>query len=1007
MAATPLRQARPVRRVCYITGCDKGGAHRYRCHHPSEQLALHGIAAEVLDYYRDEISRSTVSSVDVLVLHRVAWEGRVEDLVEAARASGCLVVFDTDDLVFEPGLTSWVRVLSTLPRCEVEAYHDGVRRYLVTFEAADCVMTSTPFLAEVARQRGKRTFVHRNALCAEQIALSQRCWQDRRRNGPPGRLTIGYFSGTNTHDRDFQEAAPALASVLEEFPEVTLRLGGELNLPPELTAWQHRIDRVPLVDWRRLPEVIGGVDINLAPLEEGNPYCRAKSEVKYIEAGILGVPTVASRIDPYQWAIRDGDNGVLASGAQQWREALRALLRDADLRRQVGERARADVYRRYTPEARAPELVQTLAAMLDGRWTDSAGTRPRPEPVAAAAAPAARPSLTLNWIVPEPFAGSGGHANIFRIVQYLHEFGHRSRVYVVAGQRLSRETSAGLARFIGQHFGVACAEVHRWRGAAEKADAVVATHWSTAYLANALPDDFKKFYFVQDFEPYFYPVGSEYVRAENTYRMPLSCITLGRWLARFLGERYGIEADAFDFAVDSDLYSPRRGRGARPPTVLFYARRSTPRRGFELGREALMTVRRRMPEASVVLFGDDSLEPDLLPFPYTNAGVLSPRDLAELYNNADVGLVLSLTNCSLVPLEMMACKCAVVDLKRETVEGVLLHEENALLAEPAPEAIADAVVRLLKDAEARARLVDRAFAMVQGLSWERSARQVEDALLRRMQEWKLRRRGPAGDEPAGSRGAMVAEIMGVIRQQRSDREFYEQQLRHAADFVSRTRRSLPYRLYAAAMRAWRWRPPTQARGEGDSFPLGEVRGRRTLGQAFIARANNLDGIEVLIGTYARVNTRPVLFHLRASVDAHEDLATASVEAWRLRDTTYHRFGFPPQAGSRGRHYYFSLSSPESVWLDAVTVWARPERRAEGQACDRSGRTIPGRLIFRASYDGRLVEAEEEEPVEPMESRAATSWWRLPAKAVTEVRRAGVVSALRKAGRYVRDRFGRR
>ena len=360
MAETLLPQGQPVRRVCFITGCDKGGAHRYRCHHPAEQLALHGIAGAVLDYYHDDLSRPAVASADVLILHRVAWEERVERLVDKARASGRFVVFDTDDLVFEPGLTSWVRVLPTLPPGEVEAYHDGVRRYLRTLEAADCVMTSTPVLAEFAERRGKPAFVHRNALCAEQIVLSERCRQDRQRAGPPGRLTIGYFSGTNTHDRDFEEAAPAVARCLEEFPELILRIGGLLNLPPVLTPWQHRIDRVPLVDWRRLPEVIGSLDISLAPLEEGNPYCRAKSELKYFEAGILGVPTVASRIDPYQWAIQDarqrapGERGRgMARGARSPGSGCRAKAagRRAGPRRRLPplharsarSRARADV----------------------------------------------------------------------------------------------------------------------------------------------------------------------------------------------------------------------------------------------------------------------------------------------------------------------------------------------------------------------------------------------------------------------------------------------------------------------------------------------------------------------------------------------------------------------------------------------------------------------------------------------------------------------------------------
>ena len=36
-------------------------------------------------------------------------------------------------------------------------------------------------------------------------------------------------------------------------------------------------------------------------------------------------------------------------------------------------------------------------------------------------------------------------------------------------------------------------------------------------------------YFVQDFEPLFYPMGSDYLLAENTYRKGLYHITTGAW----------------------------------------------------------------------------------------------------------------------------------------------------------------------------------------------------------------------------------------------------------------------------------------------------------------------------------------------------------------------------------------------------------------------------------------------------------------------------------------------
>jgi hypothetical protein len=79
---------------------------------------------------------------------------------------------------------------------------------------------------------------------------------------------------------------------------------------------------------------------------------------------------------------------------------------------------------------------------------------------------------------------------------------------------------------------------------------------------------------------------------------------------------------------------------------------------------------------------------------------------------------------------MMACRCAVVDIRSERVAGVLENGRNALLADPTPEAIADALLQLLYDPALRNRIVDDAEHWVKPLTWEKSARQIEAVLLR-------------------------------------------------------------------------------------------------------------------------------------------------------------------------------------------------------------------------------------------------------------------------------------
>jgi glycosyltransferase involved in cell wall biosynthesis len=349
--------------------------------------------------------------------------------------------------------------------------------------------------------------------------------------------------------------------------------------------------------------------------------------------------------------------------------------------------------------------------------------------------------LVINWLVPEPFPGAGGDTGLFRIIRYLAEFGHECRVYVVAYNLMTTYSTEQVRAYVDKHFGPTPAEYHRWAGSVEEADATFATFWPTVENVLALPNGGRRYYLVQDFEPSFYPdEPHHYERAVNTYRAGLHCITLGPWLAKLLRERYQATTDHFDFAVDTKIYHPRPVTRDSHPRVCFYARPATPRRAYELGLEALRLTKERVPEVEICLFGATSLEPEP-PFAFTDRGVLRQEELATLFARSDVGVVFSLTNPSFVPLEMMACGCAVVEVASERFEGVLTHGEDAWLVEPNPKSAAEGIVKLLKNSALRKSLVKRGTDRTRTMDWAWSARQIEEVLLRNAPEQTPRAAG--------------------------------------------------------------------------------------------------------------------------------------------------------------------------------------------------------------------------------------------------------------------------
>ena len=284
-----------------------------------------------------------------------------------------------------------------------------------------------------------------------------------------------------------------------------------------------------------------------------------------------------------------------------------------------------------------------------------------------------------------------------------------------------------------------------WHGA----DVALATGWQTAYPVALVTGCKLKAYLVQDHEPDFYPASAERMWAAGTYALGLPCLTSSPWLKQIVQGSYGVhQAEAFEYGVDFESYQTTGGpRDLR--TVLFYARPATPRRATELGMLAIEELVRRHPDTRVILFGDS--KPPPAPFDYEFAGVLEPAALARLYGRATVGLVLSLTNYSLIPKEMMACGLPVVDVRGANAESVFgSHPDVIELADADPLALSEALESLLEDEARRERMAAAGRDFVDGMTWSAAADQIERALRGWMHErWevKMRSASPIGALP--------------------------------------------------------------------------------------------------------------------------------------------------------------------------------------------------------------------------------------------------------------------
>ena len=326
--------------------------------------------------------------------------------------------------------------------------------------------------------------------------------------------------------------------------------------------------------------------------------------------------------------------------------------------------------------------------------------------------------IFVNWVMTPPAPGSGGHTTIFRILRYLEGHGYVNRVYfydVYGGDHTYYEE-------IVRTYYMFLGPVAKIDDGMADAHSVIATGWPTAYPVYNSRCRGKRFYFVQDFEPYFYPVGSTSVLAENTYRMGFHGISIGRCFVDKLRSEFGMEVDAFQYGCDISQY--RVVPGAARFGVVFYARRENARRGCELGIMALALFARKRPDLAIHIYGDHLGK---LPFTYVDHGRVTPVELNKIYNSCYAGLCLSFTNVTLVALEMLAAGC--IPVVNDTTH-IRLDLENAFVQHAAsnPAALACALEKTVASQE----LASTSFAAatsVQATTWE-EAGQTVDRILR-------------------------------------------------------------------------------------------------------------------------------------------------------------------------------------------------------------------------------------------------------------------------------------
>ncbi|HEX4334584.1 MAG TPA: glycosyltransferase [Polyangiaceae bacterium] len=344
-------------RALYVT--DRwDGPYRYRVQQACEQLRADGAVADVVHLESPDLFEA-LESYGVVVLFRLPYGERVDALVRAARKVGVRLLFDVDDLIFDPrmdGLMPFRRRFS--PEEWATSYGQMITNLRRTFDACDAFIGSTPELAEHARRLGKRAHVHPNVAPPAYLRAGK--WAARLSRALRVQPTIGYFSGSDTHDEDFASIAPAIETVLAEYRDVRLLIVGFLELRGRHPEIEQRVVRLPYMHWRDFALAYAACHVTLAPLAIVNEFTSSKSALKFFEAGSFSTPVVATPVREMASAIEPGKTGWLARTRQDWADAVANAL-DPAVSARVGKAAREAVLSNHSADAHRGKLVELLS----------------------------------------------------------------------------------------------------------------------------------------------------------------------------------------------------------------------------------------------------------------------------------------------------------------------------------------------------------------------------------------------------------------------------------------------------------------------------------------------------------------------------------------------------------------------------------------------------------------------------------------------------------------------
>ncbi len=336
-----------LKSVLFITGEGKNANTYYRCEIPKSQLETIGWHADIIHY--DYLDLGFIKNYQYIVYYRLPFSRKINETFKLGQQYNAKQICSHDDLVYRKDLIEKYSLSDYIELKEKAAFleqADSMQNFMRMFNYG---LASTNYLAEDMKKFIKKdVFVLRNAY-KDVPPLSKKAVSEK--------IILGYFSGSESHDRDFAIIWPAVKDILEEHINVELWIGGWIKF--DFDNFTQRIRKFPFMNRDEFYKVLSKIDINLLPLED-TEFNRAKSEIKFIEAALFEIPTVASRVGDVKDAIKEGSGISVENSEDRWKDSIENLINNKKSRENLGYEARQYILNNYKKTLLGRDFVNFL-----------------------------------------------------------------------------------------------------------------------------------------------------------------------------------------------------------------------------------------------------------------------------------------------------------------------------------------------------------------------------------------------------------------------------------------------------------------------------------------------------------------------------------------------------------------------------------------------------------------------------------------------------------------------